>query len=205
MVVRSSPIVTSFTRSLLHLLHELVVGQRLGCLRRAVRNAWNTTISTTATITQSSRFLAKSFINSYLSPSWRGCSGAAPERLYIRDVAPYFITARLPCASAYTSGERLRDASGLRIDDLVIAPAQLLHVLVEPHALEQLDQEVPPVRRCWSAKSIASSARYIARGLVDRIHTAHIGGHVRQDKVHAAGRPGQATSRDRTSSSLKSP
>ena len=28
----------------------------------------------------------------------------------------HFITARLPWASAYTSGERLREASGLRID-----------------------------------------------------------------------------------------
>src|SRR3546814_7970286 len=53
---------------------------------------WNTTISTTATTTQSTRFLTRSFIQLR--------SAATPQ--------PYLICASLPCASAYTSGERLR-------------------------------------------------------------------------------------------------
>src|SRR3546814_5929835 len=60
---------------------------------------WNTTISTTATTTQSIRFLTRSFIQLR--------SAATPQ--------PYLICASLPCASAYTSGERLREAAGLRI------------------------------------------------------------------------------------------
>src|SRR3546814_7967081 len=53
---------------------------------------WNTNISTTATTTQSTRFLTRSFIQLR--------SAATPQ--------PYLICASLPCASAYTSGERLR-------------------------------------------------------------------------------------------------
>src|SRR5690606_12154522 len=83
---------------------------------------WNTTISTTATTTHSSKFFARSFM-SFPSP---------PSRLHLRQLAG---GKRVHLRRPLARGRRLADRH------LGIAPPQLPHVVVETRPLEQLDQE----------------------------------------------------------------
>src|SRR6478672_12011975 len=118
---------------------------------------WNTTISTTATTTQSSKFFARSFMSSF----W--CAlGLDPRQLALRQRIHFRRT--------------LARGRGLADHHLGITPPQLPHVVVEPRPLEQLDQERPAFAEV-AVGEVHGEFRQVHRaGLVHRIHTALIGG-----------------------------
>src|SRR3546814_16188779 len=86
---------------------------------------WNTTISTTATTTQSIRFLTRSFIQFAL----RGNAAT------LLDLCQLALRQRVDFRRTLARGSRLAD------HHLGVAPPQFPHVIVEAHALEQLDQQ----------------------------------------------------------------
>src|ERR1700752_1921699 len=89
-------------------------------------NAWNTTISTTATITQSSRFLARSFMELFRSPcvNWGHFGGAVS--LHLRQLA---LRQPIHFRRPLSRGRRFAD------HDLGITTAQVAHVVIEANAL----------------------------------------------------------------------
>ncbi len=92
------------------------------------------------------------------------------------------------CAFALCQGVDLRGALArrFRLADryLGITPPQFPHVIIEPHALEQLDQE-----RAIDTKEVVGKIHRQLRQVkrtrhVDRVHTTLIGGHIGENKVH---------------------
>src|SRR5690606_4372057 len=86
---------------------------------------WNTTISTTATTTQSIRFLTRSFIQLR--------SAATPPTLL--DLCQLALRQRIHFRRTLALCSRLSD------HHLGLAPPQFPHVSIASHALEQLDQQ----------------------------------------------------------------
>src|SRR5690606_4925901 len=140
---------------------------------------WKTTISTTATTTQSSRFLVKSFI---LIGSGVPCF---PACLYVRAGVPASLLHPRQLALAEGIDFRRTLARGRRLadGDLLVAASQLAHVVVESHPLEQLDQEGAARAQVVVGELQRQLGQVHGPRLVDRVHATHIGGHVRKDKV----------------------
>src|SRR5690606_6688453 len=129
---------------------------------------WHTIISTMATTTQSSRFLTRSFIQ--FIPVRNGAM--------LLDMGALALCKRIDFPRALARRRRLAD------DDPVVAPPQFTDVLVEAHAVEQLDQE-SAARPQMPVGEIHGQFGQVHRpGLVHRAHATLVGGHVGQNKVH---------------------
>src|SRR5688572_20516251 len=130
---------------------------------------WNTTISTTATTTHNIKFLAKSFILYSTRESRCSCRRRAGQ---------------LALREGVHLGRPLARRRGFADRHLGITPPQLPHVIVEAHALEQLDQERTAGLQVAVGELHRQFCEVHGPRLVDRIHATLVGGHVRKNKVH---------------------